>query len=1337
MSATQQPEKPFSGALRQWMSEVERKKGPFYELVLAAQNTPSIRSGQEECTKWARDLSNYIEELQKRRRDESKFIQLCTKLEPFVNSIAQLMKICGTVAQAAPFEVGIAFAGAQIVLQLAAKQAATFDKMVEIMAEIARNLRCYDKFSVAYETSEEVCQLLIDAYKTIIGFWHRASQILSRSSLRNLATNVIKPIDVEWKTCLENLQRNSMAVLALAQATSALEFRERQKLDLTEKIAKWIIGGEDASKLRFQSDLTESRNIRQAGTCDWIFEQPSFKSWFKANKSAVVWYNAPPGSGKTVLSASIAHHLSASGNQIVYYRFSFDDSTRKSPLTALRSIALQLRTIMSKIPVQVEECYNKEIDHHAYHLEDPEIATQVVEAFIEQMPRVHIIVDGLDECYDKRYTIEKALEMFRRLVQFPTYGITKWFFTSRDEPIIRDTMMNKLQATEITPPQGAIMNDIATFLDAHGKKLALKKCADCVQYWTAASEENFLYSKLMFDILCGDGVTCSDEIHDELQKFPPGLTGCYTRCLESLTRRKEPERNLARRMFLFLVCAAKPLTLSELCNALAIKLEDETEDHQQGRVPTLETIKLLGGSLIRVEESQSANLNDRRVKFVHKSVLDFFKDDPDRLGIGKERTDLRRFFINEKEGNLELGRNCLKYLRYKPYQRKVDIPAVLADDDENAFLKYSAAFWFEHLNNVEHSMELFSEVRSLIESPAFWTCLAVQVKVRPHLFARYTSSHGVIFELGLERGELGKDDYTMIPLPDWVEHYKPDGHNFARVLHDFVREWHEVLVSHPEAASLCQMDQTGRSLFSGLASSMSKNVRMSTIKVPPKASDVALAGAYFEKSKVHARVTYLEANTAHWQEGPISANEPSKSGTVPTVESQQGTMGRLIRYGGGSQSSSSSGSTSWSISLHDLEVERYDVNTQVFPSPDSRYMSNEWDDASTQWRLVTESGSATEYGSALAFHLATASSEARRKAETDSGYDSASDSDLDSDSKTSSWSDSEDDGDGPINDGKMKDKSDTGVHSALVTDCLMICCNGEEPLRILWTVPANDRLQVSCAFHPSRKIAVFSQHLDELQIVHFAEGETFHRLMEEPAGARASASIYCREMRFSRCGQYLYYLLVTIADRGDVGSTCEVFLSVFPFTESSRNDVLQPCTEVQRLTYKFGAPTSRLRTPYILSCWDADSLFLCLPLLSCNPKLVRFSLASKGQDLPIQTLANSIFFPSSTPCRNPRILYRSSRSEKKDILVLALDSLGEVSEEGDNGYLPAVIEWKIDKEKGWKVWDEATDGEEPALMEYNRTYAQLRGTFIDADRRFNVVVRSGLNWTKKAFLSCA
>jgi hypothetical protein len=316
--------------------------------------------------------------------------------------------------------------------------------------------------------------------------------------------------------------------------------------ETTEKIARWLVGAEPGPKLLFQSDLAHSQNARSKGTCGWIFDHSDYKTWYSVNRNVVGWYHAPPGSGKTVMSASIAERIEQNG-LCAYYRFQYDDITRKTTLNALRSIALQLRTITGKIPDQVLEIYHKEIDRHAYQLQDLETALQIVEAFILKIPRIHIVVDGLDECSD----LNVALRVFTRLAQCQTLGITKWLFTSRSEAAIENAMA-EMKAIAIIPPSGAIMSDISLFLDLQDDKVMTEecKCSDCIQYWTAASEENFLYSRLMFDTLCGNGVTCSDEIHEELQKFPPGLTGCYVRCLDTLAQRTQLERNLARYVLL-------------------------------------------------------------------------------------------------------------------------------------------------------------------------------------------------------------------------------------------------------------------------------------------------------------------------------------------------------------------------------------------------------------------------------------------------------------------------------------------------------------------------------------------------------------------------------------------------------------------------------------------------------------------------------------------------------------------------------------------------------------------------------------------------------------------
>lgn len=46
------------------------------------------------------------------------------------------------------------------------------------MDKIGTYLRCYEKFSVAYDTDDEVRETLVSSYKKIVQFWGKASKIL-------------------------------------------------------------------------------------------------------------------------------------------------------------------------------------------------------------------------------------------------------------------------------------------------------------------------------------------------------------------------------------------------------------------------------------------------------------------------------------------------------------------------------------------------------------------------------------------------------------------------------------------------------------------------------------------------------------------------------------------------------------------------------------------------------------------------------------------------------------------------------------------------------------------------------------------------------------------------------------------------------------------------------------------------------------------------------------------------------------------------------------------------------------------------------------------------------
>lgn len=56
-----------------------------------------------------------------------------------------------------------------------------FDIITEAIVEIGNSLKCYAKFAVAYETSEEVRERLRASYKNIVKFWATATKLLDQN----------------------------------------------------------------------------------------------------------------------------------------------------------------------------------------------------------------------------------------------------------------------------------------------------------------------------------------------------------------------------------------------------------------------------------------------------------------------------------------------------------------------------------------------------------------------------------------------------------------------------------------------------------------------------------------------------------------------------------------------------------------------------------------------------------------------------------------------------------------------------------------------------------------------------------------------------------------------------------------------------------------------------------------------------------------------------------------------------------------------------------------------------------------------------------------------------
>lgn len=128
-------------------------------------------------------------------------------------------------------------------------------------------------------------------------------------------------IECEKDSKLDDIHKQKTAQSLFAHTTRIPE-------QLRDGIVKWISAGYD---LEVREDLQMHYDRRHKETCGWVFENEDFQRWRDNPSKNILWYSAPPGSGKTVLSSAAIKHLVNRGHPTAYFFYSFSDLTRRRP----------------------------------------------------------------------------------------------------------------------------------------------------------------------------------------------------------------------------------------------------------------------------------------------------------------------------------------------------------------------------------------------------------------------------------------------------------------------------------------------------------------------------------------------------------------------------------------------------------------------------------------------------------------------------------------------------------------------------------------------------------------------------------------------------------------------------------------------------------------------------------------------------------------------------------------------------------------------------------------------------------------------------------------------
>jgi NACHT domain len=440
-----------------------------------------------------------------------------------------------------------------LVLGLAQGFAECFDMMVEAMREIGTMLECYHIFSRTYDSTDAMRMVLVESYKNILIFWQKAAKLFTRNGVRTFFKGIVKPFDSEWRTLKSRLELDVRQVSIFAQALegSAAKRREDEAKQREthedevalqtrrERMRVWLSGFDETAQIDVRMDLEALQKARHIGTCEWIFEDPEYQKWLTSCENENLWLHANPGTGKSVLCSSIIQQLRANDKKVAFFFCSFQEPLKRKITCALKSLALQLFGFYEDLPSDLERIYEYEIRHGPAKLQNPTVIVVVLQVLLKSLERVHIIVDGLDECEDRELTVNLLSECFRT----SSLGIVKWLWSSRIEPHFQDlAAVAKAKFVQIQKAQ--VEDDIKTFVEDSPEMAGSSHRS--VEEWVAASEGNFLWLTLMLRTLTGCDLTCPAEVEEELGRFPKGLKQCYQRVLDNLMKRSKSQQQLAR-----------------------------------------------------------------------------------------------------------------------------------------------------------------------------------------------------------------------------------------------------------------------------------------------------------------------------------------------------------------------------------------------------------------------------------------------------------------------------------------------------------------------------------------------------------------------------------------------------------------------------------------------------------------------------------------------------------------------------------------------------------------------------------------------------------------------
>ncbi len=236
----------------------------------------------------------------------------------------------------------------------------------------------------------------------------------------------------------------------------SIEVRTNHANDQRQRILDWL------SEYPYEAQYRRGYQLHCFKTCRWLLEHPEFIKWSQ-RRSSLLWMHGQAGSGKTVTTSylihHLRHHLTAERHLLAY--FYYDASTIESltPETFFGAVVKQFCAQLPHIPDDVADAYKKA----ANRVGTPKQASQIeLQRFLLELLRearaAIIVIDGLDETPDCGIVCD-----FLTSIVTSGHCPLRVFISSRPEVDLR-RRLGRFQ--EIAVQESATEDDISVYVQS-------------------------------------------------------------------------------------------------------------------------------------------------------------------------------------------------------------------------------------------------------------------------------------------------------------------------------------------------------------------------------------------------------------------------------------------------------------------------------------------------------------------------------------------------------------------------------------------------------------------------------------------------------------------------------------------------------------------------------------------------------------------------------------------------------------------------------------------------------------------------------------------------------